>query len=69
MRRTNTGVSISFVDKQADRHNAIEAAYCIVAIPLIKPNLECFELLRGGIRTERTPPRQRRPTPAQTPTV
>jgi monoamine oxidase len=34
IRRTNDGVSISFVDKQADRHNAIEAAYCIVTIPL-----------------------------------
>src|SRR3954468_3955745 len=34
IRRTNNGVSISFVDKQAGRHNAIEAAYCIVTIPL-----------------------------------
>src|SRR5258708_1167529 len=34
IRRTNNGVSISFLDKQAGRHNAIEAAYCIVTIPL-----------------------------------
>src|SRR5262249_37392439 len=32
IRRTNNGVSISFVDTQADRPNAIEAAYCIVTI-------------------------------------
>src|SRR5262245_9645098 len=34
VRRTNSGVSISFVDKQAGRHSAIEAAYFIVTIPL-----------------------------------
>jgi len=40
--RTNNGVSISFVDKQAGRHNAIEAAYCIVTIPLkVLQGIEC----------------------------
>jgi len=42
VRRTNSGVSISFVDKQSGRHNAIEAAYCIVTIPLkILQGIEC----------------------------
>src|SRR5262249_54544760 len=42
VRRTNNGVSISFVDKQADRPNAIEAAYCIVTIPLkVLQGIEC----------------------------
>jgi monoamine oxidase len=42
IRRTNNGVSISFVDKQVGRHNAIEAAYCIVTIPLtVLRGIEC----------------------------
>jgi monoamine oxidase len=42
IRRTNNGVSISFVDKQAGRHNAIEAAYCIATIPLkVLQGIEC----------------------------
>src|SRR5262249_32518534 len=40
--RTTSGVSISFIDKQAGRHNAIEAAYCIVTIPLkVLQGIEC----------------------------
>ena len=34
LRRRHTGVSISFIDKRTGRRNAIEAAYCIVTIPL-----------------------------------
>ncbi len=34
IRRTGSGASISFVDKQTGRREAIEAAYCIVTIPL-----------------------------------
>src|SRR5262249_41740339 len=42
IRRTNNGVRISFIDKQAGRHNAIEAAYCIVTIPLkVLQGIEC----------------------------
>ena len=42
IRRTNNGVSIAFLDKQAGRHDAIEAAYCIVTIPLkVLQGIEC----------------------------
>jgi monoamine oxidase len=42
VRRTNSGVSISFVDKQSGRHNAIEATYCIATIPLkVLQDIEC----------------------------
>jgi monoamine oxidase len=34
IRRGSSGVSISFVDKQTGKPNAIDAAYCIVTIPL-----------------------------------
>jgi monoamine oxidase len=34
IKRTGSGVSISYTDKRSGRHNAVEAAYCIVTIPL-----------------------------------
>ena len=34
IRRGSSGVSISFVDKQTGKPNAIDAAYCLVTIPL-----------------------------------
>jgi len=60
VRRTNSGVSISFVDKQAGRHNAIEAAYCIVTIPLkVLQGIEC-DFSRLSSRHPRRRLRQRR---------
>ena len=42
IRRTNSGVSISFIDKRTGRPNAIDAAYCIVTIPLkVLDGIEC----------------------------
>jgi monoamine oxidase len=34
IRRTNSGVSIRYVDKRTGKHAAIDAAYCVVTIPL-----------------------------------
>ena len=40
--RTRNGVRISVLDKQTDRENAIEAAYCIVTNPLkVLQGIEC----------------------------
>ena len=42
IRRTNSGVSISSVDKRTGRRNTVEAAYCIVTIPLkVLQGIEC----------------------------
>jgi monoamine oxidase len=41
MRRTNSGASIQFVDKRTGKRAAIDAAYCIVTIPL--PVLSAIE--------------------------
>jgi monoamine oxidase len=34
IRRTNSGVAISYLDKRAGKRNSIDAAYCIATIPL-----------------------------------
>ena len=34
IRRRNGGVTVSYLDKRSGKHNAIDAAYCLVTIPL-----------------------------------
>src|SRR5262249_19701858 len=42
IRRADRGVRIAFVDRRTGRHGAVEAAYCIVTIPLtVLQGIEC----------------------------